>query len=295
MEAPSKVIPLPHIITHRGLLPSDERYPWHESTLEAFADHSVRGFGIEFDIQPCRTGQLIVSHESGLKGLTNGIDTRLFVDLAVEEISQARSPRGKIGRLEQVLEFVKQRSFSALHLKGKYQTPTVISTLATLLERFHEVHDHLLVFDCRPETARTLRERFPHLHLAPSVCHPYDKERYNSVTGETLFTIEEIKPLRDIFDWVWFDEWDTASPNGGIKRFIDTETVSSLRGEGFQIGVVSPELHATSPGLLGGEAHPDGTSLRAVTARWSQILDTYPDAMCTDYPEELRAFLAARA
>jgi hypothetical protein len=59
-----------------------------------------------------------------------------------------------------------------------------------------------------------------------------------------------------------------------------------LKDEGLKVALVTPELHGTSPGLLGGEAHPDADK-NCLFDRIQEIIDLQPDALCTDYPEEV--------
>ena len=60
-----------------------------------------------------------------------------------------------------------------------------------------------------------------------------------------------------------------------------------MKDAGLSISLVTPELHATSPGLLGGEAHPDAQSRERFFERIGEIIALKPDWICTDYPEEV--------
>ena len=61
-----------------------------------------------------------------------------------------------------------------------------------------------------------------------------------------------------------------------------------LSQEGYKIALVTPELHGTSPGLYGGESHKDAKDKETLFKRIKEILSLKPDAVCTDYPEEVR-------
>lgn len=258
------------ILTHRGLEPSSPHFTWKESSLEAFTNHLSRGYGIEFDLQK-RGDALIVSHakDSTSKGV------------------------GRLGSLNDVLALIAQKrpKLSALHLKGKYQKTAVLEKLCRVLENYREILQNLLIFDCTPTTAFVLRNAFPEIQLAASVSHLHDKNRYNECVSNTLLDTDTVLKYRSLYDWVWLDEWDTVAEDGGFKIFYTQELFKTLREYRFKIALVSPELHATSPGLLGGEAHVDGESLEGVLARWKQIVALKPDAICTDFPEELRMFI----
>ena len=51
---------------------------------------------------------------------------------------------------------------------------------------------------------------------------------------------------------------------------------------------MTPELHGTSPGLLGGESHKHAANTEVLFERMREILSLEPDAICTDYPEEVK-------
>ena len=71
---------------------------------------------------------------------------------------------------------------------------------------------------------------------------------------------------------------------------IDT-IYQSLKKAGYKIGLVTPEMHTTSPGLYGGESHPDAKDKETLFKRIKEIINLNPDAICTDNPEEVREIL----
>lgn len=247
-----------HILTHRGLDPSKKGY-FDESSLEAFEDQLARGYGLEFDLRP----DLTVAHDQDLGRITG---------------------RGTLITLPELLTRIHAAGLlAALHLKSGVQTPALLDTLLR-----HDLSG-LIIFDVTIETARYLKAKNSTLALAPSVAHPYDVERYNHVVGDTLYTIEEVLAHRELFEWVWLDEWDRADKDGGVKKFYTQELFDTCRAAGLKIALVMPELHATSPGLLGGESHEDARTTKALDVRWREILSLGPDAVCTDYPDQVRA------
>lgn len=124
--------------------------------------------------------------------------------------------------------------------------------------------------------------------MAPSVSHPFDIKRYNQAVSDTLISVEEaIKYKKEgLYDWVWLDEWDRTDEDGGNKTLYNQEVFERLKSVGYKIALVTPELHGTSPRLLGGEAHPDAATKEKLFARIKEILSLSPDALCADYPEE---------
>lgn len=149
----------------------------------------------------------------------------------------------------------------------------------------------IILFDLKPESAQYIQENTKkHFELAASVAHPYDIDRYNTAVGETLMTVENLL-LNPVFTWAWLDEWDRADKNGGIKSLYSSDIFKKLKDAGIKIAVVSPELHATSPGLLGGESHPDAQNRETLNQRLSEIIKLEPDAVCTDYPDYVQSLL----
>jgi len=279
----------PKILTHRGLDPSRQNY-FAESSREAFEDHLSRGFGLEFDIQPTKDGSFIVIHDDDLERISRGKDKRKIRELTLSELLSMDFDGSHLISLPALFQIIKENrsreSFSALHLKHATQETGTLEALLEVLNNFESLP--CIMFDVKIQTAQYLKGCGLKMELAPSVAHPYDIERYSSVTGNTLYAIDEIIPRRDLFSWVWLDEWDLADRNGGSKHLYEKNLIENLRGAGFSIAVVSPELHSSSPGLLGGEAHPDAQDGATLEAAMKRIISLSPDAICTDYPDLLK-------
>jgi glycerophosphoryl diester phosphodiesterase len=251
------------ILTHRGLDSSRSGY-FAESSYEAFEDQLARGFGLEFDPQLTADGKIVVWHNPDLQGAA-GVRLASLSELLRE-----------IGKMDST------HPISALHLKRAWHAKEYLDPLLRELEGADR--GRFIIFDVLPDVARYLKDYDKDLMLAPSVAHPYDIERYNGAVGGTLVTAEAAREHRDLFDWVWLDEWDRKSPHG-VKALYTSETFSFFRDAGFKIALVSPELHATSPGLLGGERHEDAKDVATLRTRLAEIITLGPDAICTDYPD----------
>lgn len=254
------------IITHRGLEPSNTNF-FPESSFKAFQNHINRGFGIEFDPNFTQDG-IIISHDL---------------------IPKRTSPT-----LIEILDLIQRESshpVDALHLKGKFQTPGYIKKLLDALKQYPDILPKTIIFDIKPETARLIKQELPTAQLAPSVAHDYDIARYNQAVSGTLISIQDALTLKPDYDWVWLDEWDLSDAEGLQKKFYTAETFSILKNTGYKIALVTPELHGTSPGLLGGESHPDAKPIEHLMNRIKEILALNPDVVCTDYPEEVRKIM----
>ncbi|MDE2025554.1 MAG: hypothetical protein KGJ07_03605 [Patescibacteria group bacterium] len=294
------------VFTHRGLQPSTSNF-FPESSLEAFRDQLSRGFGLEFDPNFVKDG-IVVSHDATLKRITDGRDARDFHNVTVKEITALRyrtkngdgtpTQEGRIPTFDELLELInKSKSkINALHLKGKFQDSVYLERLVSALSRYPHLINKLVIFDAKPETARYLHNHLTPLvnndqtkiHIAPSVAHQYDIKRYNNAVLGTLISVEDALKYRQegLYDWVWLDEWDLADENNGKKTLYNKAVFETLKHAGFKIALVTPELHGTSPGLLGGEAHEDAASKERLFERIQEIIDLKPDAICTDYPNE---------
>lgn len=281
-----------NIITHRGLEPSAKNFP-SESSFEAFENHLNRGFGIEFDVNFTKDNQIAIFHDAGLERITKEKDKRLFADMLAKEIKAIRLENNdRLCFLDELLDMIgnSKANISALHLKGGFQEPIFLGILLGYLKNAGKILNRLIIFDVKVKTAEYLKEKLPELNLAPSVAHTYDIKRYNAAVKGTLLSINEVIANKDLFSWVWLDEWDLAGENGGEKKFYIAETFDTFRKNGLKIAMVTPELHGTSTGLLGGEAHPDAAKERLFN-RIKEIIGFKPDALCTDYPKEVRALI----
>lgn len=281
-----------NIITHRGLEPSKKDF-YVESAKQAFESHLSRGFGIEFDINFTKDNKIIIFHDSGLERITKGGNKSFFSEMNSAEISKLRLGNGdRLCFLGELLEIIARgaEQISALHLKGKFQEEKYLDILLSYLADNKKMLSKIFVFDVKVETAKYLKNKLLELKLAPSVAHPYDIKRYNEAVNGTLLDTEEAIANKDLFSWVWLDEWDSADENGKTKKFYTPETFEVLKKNGLKIALVTPELHGTSPGLLGGEVHPGAKKDRLFNLI-EEIISLEPDALCTDYPEEIKKII----
>jgi glycerophosphoryl diester phosphodiesterase len=264
-----------------------------ESSVEAFKDQLGRGYGLEFDLRISKDRKIVIIHDASLKRITGGRDERQIGDVDSSEILAMDFDGSHITTFDVLLDLIESvqsaDSVSAIHLKPALQNKEDLDIVLSYLEGRDT--SQFYIFDTTTETARYLKEKNPTLHLAPSVAHPYDIERYNQATGGTLLSSEEVFANKELFDGVWLDEWDLRDKEGSTKKFYTAETIKMFQGAGFWVGLVTPELHGTSPGLLGGEAHQDAKPFDTLALRFKEILNLKPDALCTDYPDHVRELL----
>ena len=278
------------IIAHRGLEPTHPNF-FSESSLEAFSNQLNRGFGgIEFDPNPTRDG-IIVMHDATLKRPTQGKYEQPVAEMTTQEITKIPLANGTIPTFEQVMDLIKNSAgtISALHLKARFQTPENLEKIMQALDKYKNIFNKFIVFDVKADTVKTLKAKFPTIRLAPSVAHPYDIARFGASIGNTLLSLEETLDLRKegLVDGIWGDEWDTTGENGTSKLLYTREFFDKVHEAGLFAALVTPELHGTSPGLYGGESHPDAKDIPTLMKRIKEIKDGGADYFCTDYPEEV--------
>jgi glycerophosphoryl diester phosphodiesterase len=278
------------ILTHRGLEPENKEF-FTESSFEAFDSQIKRGFGLEFDVNFTSDGEIIIFHDGGSERITEGQDKRLFSQMNLSEVNKVKLANGRLCNLDELLKLLKSANvrLSALHLKGKFQEIKYLNVLLTHLRNHSYAIKKIIIFDVKIQTARYLKKQLPEVLLAPSVAHQHDIERYNDTVGGTLMSIDEALGHPELFHWVWLDEWDRTDRYGESKSLYNQEVFKRFRNQKFKIALVSPELHATSPNLLGGESHQDAPSIERLRQRIKEIIMLNPDAICTDYPNLVKS------
>lgn len=289
------------IFTHRGLEPTKENF-FSESSLEAFSDHLKRGFSLEADLNFIKDG-IVICHDASLERLTKGKNLQELKNLNVKEACELKLPNGRLGSFEELMTSLRQHpsQILSLHFKGAYQNHICCDTFVAHMKLFPDLIDQVIVFDLSINAAKYIKLRMPELHLAGSVSHPYDIERFQNAVKGTLIPLNKFINNRHLFTWAWLDEWDLSDKkeDGSIdprgKKLYTSTVFDILRTGGFKIALVSPELHATSPGLLGGERHPNASTRDRLFERIKEILDLQPDAICTDYPEEVKTLISSHS
>jgi glycerophosphoryl diester phosphodiesterase len=276
------------LITHRAIdvdLGDTQGWALQESRWESFLEQIRAGWGLEFDVQLLSDGRFAISHDSSLARIVPGCNKTLS-SLSTDDLRSIAVPNGRLCSLEELLSLIAEcgRSISALHLKNHCQE---IATLERILDAMSPKIDsligRLLIFDAKPQVAAQIMQRFPGLDVAASVAHPFDVLRYGAITGGTLLTPQEVFANRHLYSWVWLDEWDTLGADSVKKTFVNSDSVNFFKNLGLKVAAVSPELHAISPALLGGEKHEDGVDEVRLVRRWQQWSQLGVDALCTDH------------
>jgi glycerophosphoryl diester phosphodiesterase len=291
---------LTNILTHRGLDPDYPDFP-AESSYQAFLDHCQRGFGLEFDVCFLKDQAIGIFHDSTLSRLSNDLDTRELSQISKLEFQTLRLNKCRFILLKDLLKIIEcsKSDLHALHFKAKYQNKTNVQNLCRELNTYPKQLQKILIFDLTPETARHIRELYPEAQLGCSVSREFEVIKYNSAVYGSLLSPAHFEQHSKLYDWAWLDEWELSCSDGQSQtnyyqdlnlfenqsELYNQNVFNWLRSLNKKIAVVSPELHATSPGLLGGEKHQDASPRSRLENRIKKILKLKPDAICSDFPD----------
>lgn len=278
------------ILTHRGInipLGQSAEIPSKEGRLRSFCDQISAGFGLEFDIQLMKDGFFAISHDTHLGALFENGENICLSEITTHELSALRFPDGdRMCSLDDMLNMLVNhgQAVSALHLKHNSQNDKALDKLCRSLDPYVDrLGDKLILFDARPTVASHLKKVFPCVNLAASVSHADDIARFGQFTGQTLLSPDEAIDLRSVYSWVWLDEWDRIGSNCQSKSLVNLEIIERFRDCNFKVAAVSPELHATSTGLLGHESHEIGNDSAKLKECWIEWAGFNLDALCTDH------------
>jgi glycerophosphoryl diester phosphodiesterase len=250
------------IFAHRGL---KIKHP--ENTMPAFCSAFLSGFGIELDIRLTQDKKFICMHNSSTLNMTG-------VDLTIKKSTYQKLSKLKIKNsilhiplfsevIEQALVCVRQEQKIAIHLKYEEQNQEQIDILLGLFEEY-DLYKQALIFDLTFETARQIRNKNSLIEIAISV----GEANYSP----TIYTWQEAREHKELFDVVWWDEWKIPGGAYNGKR------ANEIHNVGKSIYVISPELHQD-------HGHPFAN---AYNEYWLKFLQWGIDGVCTAYPSEFR-------
>ncbi len=280
-----------HIITHRWLEPLNKNFNFIESSKEAFEDQLKRWFWLEFDINFSKDMVPFIFHDSSLSRITNGIDTRNFNKLSIDEILNYNLNGNSFISFDELLKLIskyrKNWEYSALHLKSKFQEKIYIDIIINILEKYENIENKIFIFDIKIEFAKYIKYINKNILLFASLSHEYDIERFNLSTWNTLLSIKDFLNNLSIYDWAWLDEWDRKDKIWE-KSLYNKDIFNIIKNKNKLIWIVTPELHSKSPWLLWWEAHDDCININILKSRFKEIIKLNPDFICSDYLEFIK-------
>ncbi len=237
------------ILAHRGI---DLPKSIPENTPLAFRNCLSQGFGLETDINFLKN-ELVFSHDT--------------------------QPTKSNCNFEQLIQLIHiyHPPLVALHYKGIHQTTPNNLLIYQVIQKYPKLLPIFLIFDLKPITAKFFRHQFPNINLGISVSHSYDIKRFNHLTNQTLFSPSMAIYYRNLYNYVWLDEWDHKS-HAGKKTLYNQKNFNSFKKNNFQVALVTPELHS--------QTHPQAANGYKLKLAFHKISKLKPDIICTDHPHE---------
>lgn len=183
---------------HRGLHDKDKGVP--ENSLKAF-DLAVRGgFGMEFDLQLTKDGQIVVHHDLSISR-TCGVD-RNICDMTYEELSGYRlfGTEEHIPLFSQVLELVGGRTPLIVELKSYTRQEELCQKTMEQLRGYTGLY---CVESFDPRIVRWFRQHFPRVIRGQLMCRKAreDMTQLEDFIGRNLLTNFYARPHFEAYDF----------------------------------------------------------------------------------------------
>lgn len=192
---------------HRGLHDKDKGVP--ENSLKAF-DLAVRGgFGMEFDLQLTKDGQVVVHHDLTIQR-TCGVD-RNINEMTYEELSGYRlfGTEERIPLFTEVLKLVNGRTPLIIELKSYDRQEELCQKTVDLLKGYSGLY---CVESFDPRIVRWFREHQPQVVRGQLMCRKpqQDMSALADFVGRNLLTNFYTRPHFEAYDF-------RTRSNGSLK------------------------------------------------------------------------------
>jgi len=165
----------PLLLGHRGV-----RGARPENTMAAFELAREQGAdGIELDVRPCASGELIVFHDPTLKRVSGGADDRAIAALSLQQLEAIDVGEGaRIPTLGEVLRWC-QRHRLALNVELKSDVPSRFAAVraAARLLRHYDPRVPLVVSSFDPIMILLFQAIAPEVRTA-QLLHPQHRRAY---------------------------------------------------------------------------------------------------------------------
>jgi glycerophosphoryl diester phosphodiesterase len=197
------------IIGHRG---ATEYEP--ENTLASFAKALEIGVdGIELDVHICKTGEVVVIHDSRLKRTTNG--SGYVKDKTLEELKGLDAGKGqRIPTFKEVLDLIDKRAIVDIELKAEHTSGPVADILQEYIKGHGWKEDHFLISSFDHHELRRFHMAMPKVPFAPLIAaKPLDYALFAQNMNATA-----VNPLFDFID----GEFVQDAHKRGLKMFVWT-------------------------------------------------------------------------
>lgn len=148
------------IIGHRGAAGLEP-----ENTLASF--EKAIGLGvdmIEFDVQLCKSGELVIIHDYSLERTTNG--KGLVIENTLSELKQLDAGNGqKIPTLTETLQFIDGRVKVNIELKGKPNSEQVVGVVEQFIESGNWEKDGFIVSSFKHDELYKFHKLMPEIKI----------------------------------------------------------------------------------------------------------------------------------
>ena len=136
-----------------------------ENTLESIQKAIDLGVdAIEIDIHCCKTGELIVIHDSSLDRTTNG--TGEITELTYNEIQNFKTTSGyTIPTLKNTLNFCSKKCHIHIELKGKGTAKKTAELISTLVKKGNWNYDELTISSFKLSRLKKIQKINPSIRL----------------------------------------------------------------------------------------------------------------------------------
>ncbi len=194
----------PLVFGHRGLNTVAE-----ENTLGAISAAADQGAdGVEIDVRPCGSGELVLAHDPTLKRVSAGRDQRAVATLSLDELSALAStdPSLAIPSLADVLSLCRQRDL-ALNVEMKRDVPSRPAAVRSVARELADYGRHcaLIVSSFDPwmlSAFRVLRPRIPTALLLHR-----DGQRYRLSHATRVLGVAAVHVERTFVQRRWVRRW----------------------------------------------------------------------------------------
>lgn len=183
---------------HRGLHDKDKGVP--ENSLKAF-DLAVRGgFGMEFDLQLTKDGQVVVHHDLSISR-TCGVE-RNICDMTYEELSGYRlfGTEERVPLFTEVLKLVNGRTPLIIEMKSYTRQEELCKKAMDLLKGYEGLY---CVESFDPRIVRWFWKHYPHIVRGQLMCRMprEDMSQLEDFIGRNLLTNFYTRPHFEAYDF----------------------------------------------------------------------------------------------
>ena len=161
-----------------------------ENSLESFEKAlKFKVDRIEFDVHTCKSGEVIVIHDSKINRVTNGkgyIRKKTFQELQKLKLKNGQN----ILKLEDVLDFVNRRSKLNIELKGKNVAQPVFNILRRYIKIKRWKYRDFIVFSSRRQELLNFRKLTDKIEIEIRIVFPSFFIKFAKKIGATTITMK---------------------------------------------------------------------------------------------------------